>query len=131
MPGATLTLYRLTGTDETALESWSEVASWTTDTTDHKVTVLTNSRYKLVEKEAPYGYEKAADILFTVDANGTVTGENDAVTETGAITMVDVRKTGAVTFKKVDETGAKLDGATFTLSKANELANWHRSGKHL
>ena len=34
--------------------------------------------------------------------------------------MVDVRKTGAVTFKKVDETGAKLDGATFTLSKDGE-----------
>ncbi|MBR6897835.1 MAG: hypothetical protein IKN24_06665, partial [Lachnospiraceae bacterium] len=100
-------------------------------TTAEVKTVLFNlpeGRYKLVEQEVPKGYapkefEKAEDIIFTVDANGVVSVDDKAVS---IIKMVDHQKTapgprGTIVLKKTingELTEEEKDGLlTFLISK--------------
>ena len=67
--------------------------------------------YILHEDEAPFGFEAAADMKFTV------TGREDS---TQIITMCDVRKTYVIEVLKTDsEDGSVLAGAKFALFKAD------------
>lgn len=74
------------------MEIWNEsrtkqLDSWTTDGTTHTVS-LTEGTYILHEAKAPDGYNKAKDITFKVNQNGTFQIGNDTVE---SITMVDAR----------------------------------------
>lgn len=64
-----------------------QLDSWTTDGTTHTV-CLTEGTYILHEATAPDGYNKAEDITFKVNKNGTFQIGNDTVE---SITMVDAR----------------------------------------
>ena len=70
-------------------ENGKAVLSWTTDGSAKTVS-LTPGTYKLVETEAPTGYEIADPITFTMAVGGAVTisGESSALQE-AVITMID------------------------------------------
>ncbi|MBQ2824618.1 MAG: hypothetical protein IJF18_08590, partial [Oscillospiraceae bacterium] len=91
------------------------VDEWTTDGTDH-VIALSVGTYTLVEKTTPQGYEKAADIEFSVEADGTIKVNGATVTE---ITMVDNKSapdTFSATLSKRDVAGEELAGAEITIT---------------
>lgn len=74
------------------MEIWNEthtarLDSWTTTETAHTVS-LTEGTYILHEANAPTGYNKAEDITFTVNKDGTFQIGNDTVE---SIKMVDAR----------------------------------------
>ena len=74
------------------MEIWNEyrtkkLDSWTTTDTAHTVS-LTEGTYILHEAKAPDGYNKAENITFKVNQNGTFQIGNDTVE---SITMVDAR----------------------------------------
>ena len=113
------------------MEIWNEsrtkqLASWKTDGTAHTVS-LTEGTYILHETKAPDGYNKAEDITFKVNQNGTFQIGNDTVE---SITMVDARivvpptpptprtKT-EITIRKVgsDDTNTGLAGATLAVKQ--------------
>ena len=110
------------------MEIWNEsrtkrLASWKTDGTAHTVS-LTEGTYILHEANAPDGYNKAEDITFTVNKNGTFQIGGKPVT---SIDMVDARmvvpptprtKT-EITIRKVgsDDRNTDLPGAVLAVKK--------------
>lgn len=104
--------------------------SWTTDGTAHTVR-LTEGTYILHEEKAPDGYNKAQDITFTVNKDGTFKiGDNgDTVT---SIDMVDTLITGSVSIRKVDaaDTTKDLSNAHLVITDANNkiIAEWDTDG---
>ena len=69
-----------------------DVVSWTTSTRKKSVRELAVGEYKLVEKSAPTGYDKAADISFRVNADGTVevkSGDEWQVAANNELVMYD------------------------------------------
>ena len=116
------------------MEIWNEsrtkqLDSWTTDGTTHTVS-LTEGTYILHEAEAPDGYNKAKDITFKVNQNGTFQIGNDTVE---SITMVDARivvpptpptptKT-EITIRKVgsDDENTDLPGAKLAVKQGDTV----------
>lgn len=115
------------------MEIWNKdhtakLDSWTTDGTAHTVS-LTEGTYILHEAKAPDGYNKAADITFTVNKDGTFQIGNDTVK---SIDMVDVLITGSVSIRKVDaENNNDLSGAHLVITNASNavVAEWNTDGK--
>ena len=73
-------------------ENGVEVVSWTTSTRKKSVRELEAGEYKLVEKSAPTGYDKAADISFRMNEDGTVevkSGDGWQVAENNELVMYD------------------------------------------
>ena len=114
------------------MEIWNEsrtkqLASWKTDGTTHTVS-LTEGTYILHEANAPDGYNKAEDITFTVNQNGTFQIGNATVE---SITMVDALITGSVSIRKVDaENNSDLSGAHLVITDASNavVAEWNTDG---
>ena len=75
------------------------VDSWTTTKEDHYISGLEEGKtYRLVEAEAPKGYVKASDVIFTVTAD----------MESATVVMKDAK----ITAKKTDISGTKeVEGA--------------------
>lgn len=83
------------------------VEEWTTDSNEHvvKAALKTNVQYTLHEESAPSGYEKAADITFTMtDKNKIVIMKDKAVVAAGKVTVLKVKDGDDKTFVS----GAKL-----------------------
>lgn len=108
--GATLQLLKASGT---------KVAEWITDGTAKEIKGLTaGANYILRESKAPDGFVKAADVPFTVKADGSIT----------TVTMTDQQTVS--TFNKVDESGSAVKGATLQLFEASgtKVAEWITDG---
>ena len=116
------------------MEIWNEsrtkqLDSWTTADTAHTVS-LTEGTYILHEATAPDGYNKAEDITFTVNKNGTFQIGNDTVE---SINMVDARivvpptprtpTETEITIRKVgsDEVNTDLPGAKLAVKQENTV----------
>lgn len=116
------------------MEIWNEsrtqqLDSWTTDGTTHTVS-LTEGTYILHEAKAPDGYNKAEDITFKVNKNGTFQIGNDTVE---SITMVDARivvpptpptpKKTEITIRKVgsDNENTDLPGAKLAVKQGDTV----------
>ncbi len=91
-------------------ESGTDVSVWTTDGVGHVVdSLVTGKKYVLYEKTAPEGYEKAAEVTFTVDQYGKVVvaegAEQDGVLNAYAVdstlNLVDYKQNELVTKKTV------------------------------
>lgn len=106
-----------------------QLDSWTTTDTAHTVS-LTEGTYILHEATAPDGYNKAEDITFKVNKNGTFQIGNDTVE---SITMVDARivvpptpptptKT-EITIRKVgsDDENTDLPGAKLAVKQGDTV----------
>ena len=103
---------------------------WTTDGTTHTVR-LTEGTYILHEETPPDGYNKAQDITFTVNKDGTFKIGDDGDT-VKSIDMVDTLITGSVTIRKVDaaDTTKDLSGAHLVITDANgKTIDWITDGK--
>ena len=112
-----------------------QLDSWTTDGTTHTVS-LTEGTYILHEAKAPDGYNKAEDITFKVNKNGTFQIGNDTVE---SITMVDARivvpptpptKT-EITIRKVgsDDENTDLPGAKLAVKQGDTvIEKWITDG---
>ena len=83
-----------------------------------------NATYTLREKTAPAGYELMADVVFTVDAHGSVSFKDAeaaaaagySVSETnGVVTITAIDRLIEITLNKEDLGGNALSGAEFTL----------------
>ena len=83
-----------------------------------------NATYTLREKTAPAGYELMADVVFTVDAHGSVSFKDaDAAKaagysvgeENGVVTITAIDQLIEITLNKEDLGGNALSGAEFTL----------------
>ena len=96
-----------------------EVASWTSDGSEYELE-LEAGEYTLVEETAPTGYEKAADVKFTVTADGKVKVGNNEVT---VVEMVDKIKTYDAVISKQTVSGAELAGAEITITGAGIIAD--------
>ena len=115
------------------MEIWNEshttqLDSWTTDGTTHTVS-LTEGTYILHEANAPDGYNKAEDIIFKVNKDGTFQIGDDTVK---SITMVDALITGSVSIRKVDaENNSDLSGAHLVITDASNavVTQWDTDGK--
>jgi uncharacterized surface anchored protein len=107
LPGATVELRKADGT---------VVETWISDGTTHSFNVETGT-YTLVETAAPFGYQLATTITFTVDKSGKVTANGAEVTADAPIVMVDNLKTYPAYFSKRDAAGNELRGATVELRK--------------
>lgn len=124
------------------MEIWNEsctkqLDSWTTDGTTHTVS-LTEGTYILHEAKAPDGYNKAEDITFKVNQNGTFQIGNVTVE---SITMVDARivvpptpptptKT-EITIRKVgsDDENTDLPGAKLAVKQGDTvIEKWITDG---
>ena len=122
LAGATLNLYHLNGTLKILDQTWSTTAN-------EKALTLTPGTYILEESAAPSGYDKAADIKFTVGTDGAVSlirsikdASGKAVEKTyrqdkAVITMVDEKSDSKfeVTISKVDSNGKRIDGAVLDI----------------
>lgn len=79
--------------------------------------------YTLVETQAPFGYEKAADIEFYFDVDGILyvrDGNNFTKDADGILSMTDKRSTVSLSISKVDLTnGNELAGASLTITDGN------------
>lgn len=84
-----------------------------------------NATYTLHEKTAPAGYELMADVVFTVDAHGSVSFKDaDAAKaagysvgeENGVVTITAIDQLIEITLNKEDLGGNPLSGAEFTLT---------------
>ncbi|MGI6204056.1 MAG: SpaA isopeptide-forming pilin-related protein [Anaerovoracaceae bacterium] len=125
--GATLKISKMNDSGTRYIDM--EGMEWTTDGKTHYINTAKfspNEVYKLEETNVPDGYEKAAKIIFTIDANYNiyirkyVSGKGYVYEkqDTAALTLVDVKKP-EVEFRKVDsDTGAYVTGAGLTLTKA-------------
>lgn len=67
-----------------------ELDSWITTKDEKHVIKLTKGTYTLSEEEVPSGYDKAKDIVFTVDLDGKIMIDNK---EVSSIIMKDIKQT--------------------------------------
>ena len=111
----------------------------TTKTNPAKFTGLKrNTTYTLREITPPTGYNPAADIVFSIDADGKVTGTGDnklyldSSNGTNTVTMIDVHENTKMYISKKDITGSKeLSGAELEVYKkgdAKPLMSWASNG---
>ncbi len=113
LPGASLKI--------THSESGAEVDSWTSSTVTHKMKVVefnVGEAYVLTETTAPNGYEIAENIIFRVNADGTVSvksGDSWNVVDNATVVMEDEVKTTEST-----ETTATTTETTATTTETTE-----------
>ncbi len=102
------------------------VASWTSDGSDHTVTV-TMGTYTLHEESAPNGYNTAKDIVFSVDEEGEIHIGGYVVEK---VVMIDEYTERDVVISKVDVNGNELEGAELTVTdeEGNEIDKWTSDG---
>lgn len=81
---------------------------WITDENVHIISkkLKTGETYTLVEKQVPYGYTKAEDIIFNVTDEGKIISNSEEVTK---ITVVDNIVKGTII---VNKTGEAFEGTT-------------------
>lgn len=102
LEGAGFTLYKY-DTDATTDDKWVAVSDEIKGETTFSFNKLDEGQYKLVETTVPSGYNKAADIIFTVESTLTETEGSEALT---ALVVKDV-------------TGAAVADFTVTLTSGN------------
>jgi hypothetical protein len=115
---------------------------WTTDGKDHTVSGLTPGQYAIRELSAPDGYEKADDIEFIINGDGSTTYGGETTTK--AIVMIDKTSTtptpsptptpknngspknGSITVSKVNASGIEIAGAQMIVTNAagSVVASW-------
>lgn len=139
LPGATLTLYRATLTEEedasetesslvAEIVTLDETVTSFTSTNSDKAVRLRRGTYLLRETEAPAGYRLADDVLFvidddgaatlrtvTLDSNGMIVGSGDAHTVRDNIIVEMVDEPYILTVKKVDTSNAAVPEAFLQL----------------
>ena len=72
--------------------------------------------YTLTEAEAPAGYESLGGITFTINPNGTITGEGAGYTVDGSGVTITAQDTAIkARLRKTDENGQPQAGATFEI----------------
>ncbi len=114
--------------------SGADISTWTTDGVGHVVNDLAiGQQYVLYEKTAPEGYQKAAEVTFTVDEYGKVSiakgAEQDGIINAYAVgstlNLVDYKSTELVEKDEVvrevgvpAEKGASTAGTTSTTAKS-------------
>lgn len=80
----------------------AEPITFTSDSEDAKSVTLKAGTYTLSETKAPEGFDKAADITFKVDDDGTVTIDGKTVAN-GTILMTDTEKKYSVKLQKISD----------------------------
>ena len=105
-------------------ENSEVVEEWTSDGTNHVVSLLSAGKYTLHEVAAPDGYVIATDIAFEILEDGTVNVENvdaSAFTENGVPLIVMVDDTTKVEISKRDITSdSELPNAKLQVLDENE-----------
>ena len=107
--------------------------SWTSDGTAKKLK-LEAGVYKMVEDQAPLGYDKAAEITFRVNKDGSVDvkeGDEWKNAKDAKLQMIDELTKYDVTFSKVAAgQGKELKGAKLTVKRADGtvVASWKSTG---
>ena len=129
LAGAQLELYHA-GTD--GKRTGEPITTWTSGGSPKTVNtgLEGGAQYVLHEAEAPTGYAKADDILFTVGIDGTITVAAGIEKSDNKITMRD-RPLELAISKKIKGTGEKLAGARLMVSeKATGAAvdSWTSNG---
>lgn len=105
IPGAELVLRDMTG---------NEICRWVTDTKPHLIERLPEGRYILTETAAPFGYQIAENIEFTVTA----------LEDIQKIEMKDNETYGRIMINKKDrETGSPIKNAVFEIRVAKDVFN--------
>ena len=98
--------FKILGPDKDVVESW------TSDGEAHLIKAKLNPgvEYTLVEETAPNGYNRAADVTFTINDKGQVLIDNDPVADNEIIVKDTLRK---IKFAKVDalKDGNYISGA--------------------
>ena len=101
LSGATLRLVRVSDN--------ATIDEWTTTTTAHKITGLTQGNYKVIEITPPSGYT-----LSNNELTFTITG-----TEQEALTLTFYNSKNQITITKVDENNNPLSGATLVVTNSS------------
>ena len=107
--------------------------SWTSDGTAKKLK-LEAGVYKMVEDQAPLGYDKAAEITFRVNKDGSVDvkeGDEWKNAKDAKLQMIDELTKYDVPFRKVAAgQGKELKGAKLTVKRADGtvVASWKSTG---
>lgn len=124
LEGAGFTLYKWIADAENADGgSWVAVGAEIKDVTTFKFEKLDEGKYKLVETTVPAGYNKAADVYFTIestlvgeeltalvvkDANGNVISVDDPETEENEAQFSATVSSGEVGTNVVNQSGTEL-----------------------
>ena len=102
-------------------KSGKVVDEWTTGKDVHTIEGLNPGEYTLKETAAPSGYKVAADIAFTLEADGTVKVNGKAVEK---ITMIDEKATTTTgTTPKSSGSGKSATTATKSSAKTGDTTN--------
>ncbi len=135
LPGATLALSSTSGADLSGVTVSSAAYNftagkiiWNSGSGEVTINSLPVGSYKITETNAPDGYAVAGDILFSVSADGTVSGLNG-----GRLVMTDTMLTGTLTLTKKDgTTNQPIAGVVFRLQKSdNGTDGWNDVGNQL
>ena len=98
------------------------IESWISDGTAKKLK-LKAGEYKMIEDQAPLGYDKAAEIIFRVNKDGSVDvkeGSKWVSAKDAKLQMIDELTKYDITFSKVEAgQGKELKGAKITVKKAD------------
>ena len=113
----------LAGSGFTLYQDGKAVGAEKTGGTSYTWDNLIPGNYTLKETTVPAGYRKADDITFTVAADGTVNGSNNAVQN-----AVNTLIVGKFTVNKVDGTGKPLAGSGFTLYQDGKAVGAEKTG---
>lgn len=120
LAGATLEVTNSQGTS---------IDKWTTDTSKHTVSGLSEGEYTLKETEAPVGYKKSGEeIKFSIDANGNV--KDSAGNTIKLITYTNDKM--SITVSKQDITNSEeVPGASLVIKdeSGKEIISWTSSSK--
>ena len=109
--GAEITI---TGRAKGETEDIEEITYTTDGESSHEVT-LKPGTYTMTEVTTPEGFVKAESITFTVEIDGTVLVDGEAVKD-GTVTMVDEYFTADVKISKTDVGGKEIAGAEITVT---------------
>ena len=109
LPGAGFTLYKEYATGENTTE-WRAVGEEmkSEQLTTFEWKGLDDGNYKLVETTVPTGYNKAADVLFTITATHDLEGATNKLTLAGDGLVLD--RDGNLTTEIVNKPGVVLPG---------------------
>ncbi|MDO4466148.1 MAG: SpaA isopeptide-forming pilin-related protein [Bacillota bacterium] len=97
--------------------SGQNVISWVSKADETKEVALQPGAYTLIEKKAPLGYDIAESISFTVDKEGVVRVNGQAVE---AVVMKDELSNHNVSISKVDIAGNEIKDARLSVSGTSE-----------